>query len=537
MFPVLKTSYKGGLVLNETPHVALFKNFLTVDQCNRIIKLAQATLQRAKVSSDEGAKLSDGRTGSNAWLSYKEFPDIKELGEAVSELVGIPLSHAESLQVIHYGPEQKYGAHYDAYDLNSAKGQRCCNLGGQRLLTCLMYLNTVPQGGGTGFPKLDLEIKAEQGDMIVFHNVDTSDYSKAHPKSIHGGLEVIEGEKWACNLWFHQATRSKKFDFEAFLNQPSNNSPTKQAITQPQHIEAVSNRATALFKQAAKNLSDELGSEAIKNQAVLYWDSSKNNPRNKTPEPFTNSPVRTFKLVNRASILPLADKGRLPVLLKQYGIDNLGPETFFSIEEASQSDHDFFYIKNRYLTAGQGIRCVSREDLKNEDLSDSEVIQAAINNIKTLNNRKFTIRGYVLLAANGLAVYPSGIVVIHGVDYSPLSTDYEVQIQHTGYNDRKSPVKMASTEQLDIANDFTTALNKLVVHLSPILLPICSMAKADEYAILGVDLLPTEDGEFKLIEINAFPNFVHTKEINQAINVPMLQWAMRGLVKLPIASP
>jgi hypothetical protein len=57
---------------------------------------------------------------------------------------------------------------------------------------------------GTGFPNLDLEVRARKGRMVIFHNCLTKTNIK-HPNSLHGGLPVIKGEKWACNLWFRES--------------------------------------------------------------------------------------------------------------------------------------------------------------------------------------------------------------------------------------------------------------------------------------------------------------------------------------------
>jgi prolyl 4-hydroxylase len=35
--------------------------------------------------------------------------------------------------------------------------------GGQRMVTCLLYLNDVEKGGGTSFPRLDMEVRAKKG--------------------------------------------------------------------------------------------------------------------------------------------------------------------------------------------------------------------------------------------------------------------------------------------------------------------------------------------------------------------------------------
>ena len=64
-----------------------------------------------------------------------------------------------------------------------------------------MYLNEPAGGGGTNFPKLDLAVEARPGRLVIFHNI-ADEATNLHEKSLHGGMPVTEGEKWACNLWY-----------------------------------------------------------------------------------------------------------------------------------------------------------------------------------------------------------------------------------------------------------------------------------------------------------------------------------------------
>jgi len=74
------------------------------------------------------------------------------------------------------------------------------------MITALAYLNDVPKGGETSFPKLNLDISPKKGDCLVFHNT-LPDSTDIHPGSLHGVSPVIEGEKWAVNLWFRERLR------------------------------------------------------------------------------------------------------------------------------------------------------------------------------------------------------------------------------------------------------------------------------------------------------------------------------------------
>jgi len=202
----LKDSYHLGQQVADDPLVQVIDDFVTETERSHIIRLTADKLDTALVSAVGAAKTSDGRTGSVAWVKHDHTPIVRGLVKRVSNLVGIPVRHAESLQVVHYGETQEYKPHFDAYDMTTEKGQQRTAKGGQRLVTALMYLNEVEDGGGTIFPKLDLEVEARPGRMVIFHNVGDNDLEDLtrHRHSLHGGSPVWGGQKWACNLWFRQ---------------------------------------------------------------------------------------------------------------------------------------------------------------------------------------------------------------------------------------------------------------------------------------------------------------------------------------------
>jgi prolyl 4-hydroxylase len=197
----LKQTYDIGEVVASDPLVTVIDDFVTEAERAHIIKQAQRSLGAAKVSTVGDSAYSEKRTGSVAWVRHDQTPVVRNLVRRVSDIVGIPVGHAESLQVVHYAETEEYRAHFDAYDLNTEKGRLRTAKGGQRLVTALMYLNDVEAGGATGFPKLKLEVEPLPGRVVLFHNIKDGSHDR-HKKSLHGGLPVTAGEKWACNLWF-----------------------------------------------------------------------------------------------------------------------------------------------------------------------------------------------------------------------------------------------------------------------------------------------------------------------------------------------
>ena len=199
----LQSGYAIGEQYAEDPLVWVIDDFATEGEREHIMKIAGRSMDTARVSKLGDNAYSEKRTGSVAWLKHDHTPIVRGLVKRVSDLVDIPVRHAESLQVVHYAETQEYKPHYDAWDIHSEKGREKTARGGQRALTALMYLNEVDAGGSTGFPNLGIEVEPVPGRMVLFHNLYPGEHER-HIDSLHGGMPVFYGEKWACNLWFRE---------------------------------------------------------------------------------------------------------------------------------------------------------------------------------------------------------------------------------------------------------------------------------------------------------------------------------------------
>ena len=199
------------LYSNKPPKYYTIDNFLTDIECEEIIEIAKPLLKKALVSGTKDGFISKGRSGSNCWLPHDTSEVTLAIAKKISDLVKIPLSHAESFQVIHYGKDQLYAGHYDGWKRDGTeKTRRLMKYGGQRILTALIYLNNVEEGGSTKFIKLNKEIEPKKGRILVFSNV-VDGTNILHPDSLHTGCPIIKGEKWAFNLWFRETPYHKLF--------------------------------------------------------------------------------------------------------------------------------------------------------------------------------------------------------------------------------------------------------------------------------------------------------------------------------------
>lgn len=195
-------------VLCADPRIARFDELIGADDCVELVELARPRLASAAVSGDEGRVMSPGRTAQTAWFGHETHDVVHRIVSRIAGVAGLMAAFAESLQVARYGPGGEYRPHFDAYDLETPRGQRFTAERGQRLVTGLLYLNSVEAGGATVFPRLELEIQPARGRMLLFENCSSEDATKPHPKSLHGSSPVVEGEKWIANLWFRERVRA-----------------------------------------------------------------------------------------------------------------------------------------------------------------------------------------------------------------------------------------------------------------------------------------------------------------------------------------
>ena len=179
--------------------------------CDHFINLSNGKLKRALVSSEKEGIISKGRSGSNCWIEHNKDDKTLSVANRISNIIEIPLESTESFQIIYYDKTQEYFNHYDAWDFNEVeKSRRNLKNGGQRIFTALVYLNDVEEGGSTKFTKLNIDVKAEKGKLLIFENV-YEDTNIRHYYSEHAGRPVIKGEKYAFNLWFRECPINKLY--------------------------------------------------------------------------------------------------------------------------------------------------------------------------------------------------------------------------------------------------------------------------------------------------------------------------------------
>jgi len=230
-----------------SPRVFVFHNLLTDSECDYIVETYGEGLFRSKVQDGESEEVVDvgdaqgaidkTRTSSGKFLTKRE----SRLDEVVAAarrkaalLSGIPDSHQEDPQVLHYEKGQFYAAHFDYGDFGPKN---------QRVATILFYLSDVEGGGETHFPRSEgrllnksrslsqetvagstaegeaessgacdppagLAVKPVKGTAILFFNMDPQ-CALVDEDALHEGCPVIQGDKYSMTVWMHQQSETR----------------------------------------------------------------------------------------------------------------------------------------------------------------------------------------------------------------------------------------------------------------------------------------------------------------------------------------
>lgn len=179
-----------------------FEDFLTAEECDHIIRIARerGDMVQSTVSNEKGLNVVDKniRQSYQCWLSDDHDEIVRRLSERVNEIVPLPISHQEDLQVVRYTKNEFYRRHFDT-PYQEAVVHRFNRYCGPRVATFLIYLNDDFEGGETDFLLINKTVVPKRGKAILFYNIDIN--LSLIPESIHVGRRVRSGTKWIANKW------------------------------------------------------------------------------------------------------------------------------------------------------------------------------------------------------------------------------------------------------------------------------------------------------------------------------------------------
>lgn len=182
-----------GTVVDERIDLRQIDDFLTREQCESLIALAEPGFAPSTVIKDSTRTTDRSRT-SWSFAVPNDAPHVSDIRRKVAQLTGVPDCHIEQLQVVRYQPGQYFEPHHDWYQPDYQP-----RYGNQRLYTFLTYLNDVEEAGETKFPKLGKEFRPKTGRALFWKNC--TDLQDCSILSLHQGTAPTTQTKFALNGW------------------------------------------------------------------------------------------------------------------------------------------------------------------------------------------------------------------------------------------------------------------------------------------------------------------------------------------------
>ena len=191
-------------VLSQSPRVLAVSGLVPPEVCEWIVGQAAGRLQRAELyDPGTGQPILGTETRLNRIANFNlaETNVVNLLIQArMAAALGAPMAMLEPFAVLNYAPGEEYGDHVDYLDPAIPAYAAELAQRGQRVATCLIYLNDGYEGGETAFPRIGLSFKGRTGEALIFFNADPS--GRPDPGTVHAGRTPISGEKWLLSQFF-----------------------------------------------------------------------------------------------------------------------------------------------------------------------------------------------------------------------------------------------------------------------------------------------------------------------------------------------
>lgn len=196
-------------VLRDSPLIRLRHGVLSQELCDYLICAAGPYLSRAGVNDAERGveqvHASRTNTFANFWLLEGDVV-TDCIDRMIAQLIKASPASGEPLSVLHYAPGEQFAPHFDFFDPDAPAHAEQIAQGGQRIATCLVYLNSEYEAGETSFVDMGLAIRGKPGSALFWSNVDAGGAPDRTTR--HAGLPPTSGEKWILSKWFRDRSQT-----------------------------------------------------------------------------------------------------------------------------------------------------------------------------------------------------------------------------------------------------------------------------------------------------------------------------------------
>lgn len=188
--------------LVDGPAIFVIDGFLPDAVCDWLKDRADAMTEPALVydpETGEGRRESV-RTNEAAQFALERMDVVLAVvRERIARAAGLPVPGLEWTQVLHYAVGQTFDWHFDWLDPALPGHAADLTARGQRIATCLVFLNDDFEGGETAFEAGGLRHRGRKGDALLWAN--TLPDGSIDRRTRHAGLPPTSGEKWVLSQW------------------------------------------------------------------------------------------------------------------------------------------------------------------------------------------------------------------------------------------------------------------------------------------------------------------------------------------------
>ena len=178
--------------------IAILDNQLTEAECYQLIGMGSKNMISAKTL---GTEINGYRTAENSWVKDKnELTD--KLKSIVAAKSSHPIENQELIHIVKYEVGGEYKTHHDFFHPGESYTDVVMKEGGQRVISCLFYLNDDFEGGETEFPTKKIKVTPRTGRLLMWSNMYPN--GEIDYESLHAGLPVEKGVKWIAVVWVRQ---------------------------------------------------------------------------------------------------------------------------------------------------------------------------------------------------------------------------------------------------------------------------------------------------------------------------------------------
>jgi prolyl 4-hydroxylase len=191
-----------GTVVCEAPRMVRYPAFLPPALCRYFCGCAAPRLKRAQVHDYRLGMLKEDPMRTNTCTPFSLIETdltIQLVRARIACAADVAVGTLEPFEVLHYSVGERYTYHIDYFHPDLPNYKDLIAVKGQRVKTCLVYLNDDYEGGETDFPKAGVKFRGRAGEALFFDNLLPD--GRGNTKTLHAGLAPIRGEKWLLSQW------------------------------------------------------------------------------------------------------------------------------------------------------------------------------------------------------------------------------------------------------------------------------------------------------------------------------------------------